>query len=116
MLNVVQNNTDKLIKTVHIFHSTLKCRCDMLVFEYVSCCEDKRFISMCSSVHPKTRASERKHSCGPRAWTGLFMCLSPKGSSIVYMGKMYAKSKYAILTNLAVAVFSKNDIEEGYPK
>ena len=28
---------------------------------------------------------------------------------------MYEKSKYAILTNLAVAVFQKNDIEEGYP-
>ena len=44
------------------------------------------------------------------------MFLSPKGSSIVYKGKMHEKSKYAILTNLAVAVFPKNGIEEGYPQ
>ena len=29
---------------------------------------------------------------------------------------MYEKYKYAILTNLAVAIFPQNDIEEGYPQ
>ena len=29
---------------------------------------------------------------------------------------MYDKSKYASLTNLTVAVFPKNDIEEWYPQ
>ena len=29
---------------------------------------------------------------------------------------MYEKSKYASLTNLTVAVFLQNDIEEGYPQ
>ena len=52
---------------------------------------------------------------GPRARTGLFMFLSPKGSLIVSIGRMYEKSKYAILTNLTVAVFPNNYIEEGYP-
>ena len=47
------------------------------------------------------------HSTGPRALTGLFMFLSPRGSVIVYIGKMHKKSKYAILTNLTVAVFPK---------
>ena len=57
-------------------------------------------------------------SYGPRAQTGLFMFLSPEGSLIVSIGKMYEKSKYAILTNLTVdlAVFPTNDIEEGTPK
>ena len=43
------------------------------------------------------------------------MFLSPKGSLVVSMGKMYEKSKYASLTNLTVAVFPKNDIKEGHP-
>ena len=43
------------------------------------------------------------------------MFLSPKGSLIASIVKMYEKSKYVILINLAVAVFQKNDIEEGYP-
>ena len=53
---------------------------------------------------------------GPRARTGLFMFLSPKGSLVVSIGKMYEKSKYASLTNLTVAVFPKKYIEEGYPQ
>ena len=56
------------------------------------------------------------HTYGPRARTGLFMFLSPKGSLVVSIGKIYEKSKYASLTNLTVAVFPKNDIEEGYPQ
>ena len=44
------------------------------------------------------------------------MFLSPKGSVIVSMGTMYEKSKYAIITNLTVAVFPKKYLEEGYPK
>ena len=44
------------------------------------------------------------------------MFLSPKGSFVVSIGKMYKKSKYASPTNLTVAVFPKNDIKEGHPQ
>ena len=44
------------------------------------------------------------------------MFLSPKGSLVVSIGKMYEKSKYVSLTNLMVAVFPKNDIKEEHPQ
>ena len=51
------------------------------------------------SVNIDRQAGPCMHTFGPRARTVLFMFLSPKGSLVVYIAKMYEESKYASLTN-----------------
>ena len=64
-------------------------------------------VSVCRRYVQNIDMDHIEKSMWSRARTGLFMFLIPKGSLIVYRGKMYEKSKYANLTNLTVAVFPK---------